>query len=267
MAKTFFTASFLVIFAFIFWSFFWPKTYKPYALQIISSPSAQIFLDGQLAGTTPYQNKNLGKKETMIKLATNSASWSSQVKLNAGTWTIVNRELSENPLLSSGEILALEKGKGLYVISTPDQAEVEIDDKKVGSTPLFIPELSPGDHKIVLSKENYVPRAIQARVHKAYKLVINVQLALKQETLAKLLIPISASSEVTLSKKKIKILPTSTGWLRVRDQPSLAGKEIARINEGEEVVLLQEEKEWFKIRTSQGIEGWISAQFAQKLGG
>jgi len=265
MAKTIFATVFLAIIAFVLWTFFWPKTQKPFALQVISTPSAQIFLDGQPSGMTPYQNKNLGKKETVIKLATTSASWSGQVRLTGGTWTIVNRELSDNPLLGAGETLTLEKGEGLYVISTPDQAQVEVDDKKVGQTPLLVTDLSTGDHKIVISKENYVTRAIQAKTHQSYKLVLSVQLSLGQEALARLLAPLSSTPSATLSEKKIKILSTSTGWLRVRDQPSLAGKEIGRVNQNEEVVLLQEEKDWFKIRTKDNLSGWVSAQYVQKI--
>jgi hypothetical protein len=265
MAKTFFVTLALAIVSFALWTFFWPKVQKPYALQIISSPSAQIFLDSELSGTTPYQNKNLGKSQTIVKLATTSASWSGEVKLTAGTWTIVNRELSDNPLLGAGETLTLEKGKGLYIISTPDQAQVEVDDKKVGQTPLQVLDISPGDHKIVISKEKYVTRAIQAKTHKSYKLVLNVQLSLEQEALARLLAPLTSTPSATLSPKLVKILPTSTGWLRVRDQPSLAGKEIGRIDQGSEVPLLQEEKDWVKIRAEGGLEGWVSAQFAQKV--
>lgn len=64
---------------------------------------------------------------------------------------------------------------------------------------------------------------------------------------------------------KVKILSTGTGWLRVRSGPSKSDPEIAKVNVGDELELLEEQSGWYKIKLADGKEGWISASYAKKL--
>lgn len=64
---------------------------------------------------------------------------------------------------------------------------------------------------------------------------------------------------------KVRIGQTGTGWLRVRSGPGVGNEEISKINVGEEVPFLDEQEGWYKIKLTDGQEGWIAGQFAEKL--
>lgn len=76
---------------------------------------------------------------------------------------------------------------------------------------------------------------------------------------------LSLGETAFVKMEEVKILPTGLGWLRVRDEPSLSGKEIAKVNVGEQLRLLGESNNWYKVKLSDGGEGWLSAQYAKKL--
>ncbi len=63
--------------------------------------------------------------------------------------------------------------------------------------------------------------------------------------------------------KMATVLPTGTGWLRVRESPSLNASEISRVNEGETFSVLEELTGWVKIRISADQEGWVSSSYVR----
>lgn len=226
-------------------------------LKISSSPQgAQVFLDDELVGQTPYENKDLSPKEYSIKLTSDKASWESRVKLNPGTETIIGRDLSGSGLSSAGEILSLEKGKGVTILSFPEQALVSIDGKDSGKTPLKA-DLSSGDHIFMIALPGFLTRSIKATSVDGFNLIVNVSLAAseKETALVKEQTPVA----------KVSVLPTSTGFLRVRDKPSLSGQEIARVAPGDSLELLEEQDGWDKIKLPDGKEGFVSADFVKKI--
>lgn len=58
-----------------------------------------------------------------------------------------------------------------------------------------------------------------------------------------------------------KILETGTGWLRVRDAANLNGIELTRVDVGKEYTVIEETTGWVKIKASDTIEGWVSADY------
>ena len=106
-------------------------------ISVLSTPNeATVFLDNNEVGKTPFEDRNLEVREYNVKLEKEEASWQGKVKLTAQTLTIVNRDLAKDQASSSGEILTLDKGRGITVVSNPPGAEVEIDGKVFGKTPL-----------------------------------------------------------------------------------------------------------------------------------
>ena len=59
------------------------------------------------------------------------------------------------------------------------------------------------------------------------------------------------------------IKPTPLGWLRVRETPSLNGKELTKVNSGETFDTLAQEGDWVKIKVSETLEGWVSATYVE----
>lgn len=242
------------------WNFFPMGNAGPAALQVFSKPPGlPVSINDENVGVTPYKNQNLKAGEVKVTIGTGSATFAKIVKLNSRVSTVVNRELSDNLFLQAGEVLSLEAGAGLVVLSTPEGAKVLVDDKPVGETPLNLPDLEPGTHKVVVTATDFISRSVQVQVHKGYRLILDITLSASEESLRQ------TSSPAPSLLPKVKILSTPTGFLRVRSEPSSGAAEIAQVKPAEELQLLEEKPGWFKIRLGDSREGWISAQYAQKL--
>jgi len=227
-------------------------------LSILSTPSeATVFLDSKEVGKTPFEDKNLDTKEYLVRLEKEDSSWQGKVKLTSGTVTIINRDLAAQEASSAGEVLSLSKGRGVTVISNPSEGEVEIDGKPYGKTPITI-NLSTGDHTITVAHPNYLKRSIRANLPANLNLTVSVDLGLSEADLT------TISAPVINQTQQVKVLQTPTGFLRVRDKPSLSGKEIDRVNVGDKLVLLEETNGWDRIKLTDGTEGFVSSTYVEK---
>ncbi len=63
--------------------------------------------------------------------------------------------------------------------------------------------------------------------------------------------------------KKAVILSTGTGWLRVREKPSLNSGEITKVNVGDKFVYLDEQNSWVKIQLEDSSSGWVYADYVE----
>jgi len=228
-------------------------------IKILSIPEgAEVAIDGVVVGKTPFENSALESTELTLNLSAPSASWSGRVLLNKGTVTIVNRELSSDEASSSGEILTLNEGSGANIISNPQDADVEIDGKIVGKTPIHV-SIQSGEHLFVLSRLGFLKRSVKAVAPSGYNLGLKVDLAISEIDLSNL-----TTAPVTASPR-VKVLQTPTGFLRVRDKPSLNSSEVARVSSGDELILLEEAVSWNKVRLSDGKEGYVASNYVQKI--
>jgi hypothetical protein len=230
-------------------------------VRIESNQKSKVLINGTEVGITPYQNEGMAVGEALISLvpqeATNSA-WQGYVKLNPGTLTIVNRDLSDSPAASSGEVITLEKGSGVTIVSTPTEAVVSIDGAEVGRTPITLSNLPSGEHQFLIGKDNFLKRSIRATVVNDYNLNINVDLSLAQVDLTKIpTVPITSNQEVTVKQ-------TPTGFLRVRKEANITSDEIGRVAPGERLVLIEELSGWMKVKLKDGQEGYVSSTYVAK---
>lgn len=227
-------------------------------ISVMSEPTdAKVFLDGLEVGKTPYEAKDLEPKEYLVKVEKEGMVWQGRVKLGTQTLTVVNRELSSDQTFSAGEILTLDKGKGLIVVSNPSGAEAELDGKSYGQTPISL-DVSSGEHTISLSHANYLKRNIKAIIPDNFNLTVSVDLSLSETDLTTIPTPPIAETP------KLLVLNTPTGFLRVRDKPSLSGKEIGRVNVGDTLILLEELSSWDRVKLTDGTEGYVSSAYVAK---
>lgn len=227
-------------------------------ISVLSQPAdAKVFLNDTEVGKTPYENGDLEPKEYLVKLQKNEMVWQGLVKLKPYTLAVVNRELSPDSSFGAGEILTLDRGKGLTVISNPSDAEVEVDGKLYGVTPVSS-DIPKGEHTISLSHANYLKRNIRAVIPNDFNLIVSVDLALSEADLT------TISTPPIKETLELKVLNTPTGFLRVRDKPSLSGKEIARVKPGDTLILLEEQSGWDRVRLSDGTEGYVSSAYVEK---
>lgn len=239
-------------------------------LQIEATPQATVYIDGEKAGTTPFETVRKPGEITLrlIPIATNGslAPWGTKVTLTQGIKTVIRRDFAETEEQSAGEILSFEKMPGkstsLTIVSLPDAARVNLDGQDRGFTPLPLDDVVAGEHRLIVSQAGYNERQINARAEAGYKLTVVAMLA-------KLAVSEATEEAVLgeeLSQQKIKISDTPTGFLRVRSSSSRNATESGQVKPGEEYVLLEESEDgqWYKIEFAEEKEGWISSEYAEK---
>ena len=228
-------------------------------IKITSIPQdVAVSIDGKEMGKTPYENKGLMPGEYLVKLQSGQGKWEGHIKIQGGTLAVINRELGENIASSSGETLTLAKGKGVTITSQPDGSGVAVDGKDYGKTPLTITDLATGEHTFLLSHDNYLKRSIRAYIPEKLGLFISVDLSLTEVDLA----AIPTTPQTT--QVEVVVKQTPTGFLRVREKASTQSTELARVNTGDTLTVLEEIPSWFKVKLENGVEGYVSATYVTK---
>lgn len=228
-------------------------------IKVLSTPDgADVFVDGKSIGKTPFEASDLKAGLHVVKIQLADTSWQGKVNILGGTESIVNRELSADSSSSAGETLTLEQGKGVSLVSAVSGVDVSVDDKAIGKTPVTL-NLEAGEHTFSLSHPGYLKRSIRALVPQGYNLVIDASLALTEADLSDVV------TTVTTATAKVVVKNTPTGFLRVRDKAGASGTEIARVKPKDELVLLEEQSGWDRVRLDNGKEGFVSAAYVDKL--
>jgi hypothetical protein len=253
---------------------------KKAGILIKSEPTADVFINGQQVGRTPYEETREAG-ELIVKLIPESlekplAPFETKVTLVSGVKTVIEREFGESVDTSSGQIVSFEKVGGnetsLSIVSVPDVAQISIDGQTRGFAPYKTAAISPGEHELIVSMPGYKEKTIEVKTYTGYKLIAFVKLAPSEEATEAGKV---VEEEVPLEEEEVEveILSTPTGFLRVRSEPSTLGEEIGRVAPGERYPLLEEDEEtgWFKIefkRAEEGLPaqaGWVSNQYAEKI--
>lgn len=291
MKKVFFFIIFLFILAgagIFFYQFFWVKNEKG-ALQITSLPESKVYLNGEYIGNTPIcrcpKTDSLDVKNIqemlpvgdytvrLIPTKGNLPEFQEKVTVEKSVLTVVDRKFAEGAS-SEGVVISLtdinnDKTNELTIISIPDKAEVYIDDSLKGQTPLFLKDLTASDHTLSLQKDGYKTKTINIRATNGYKLLAKEYLGIDPSFIAGATTTASSSASISptpsISVTKVRILQTGTGFLRVRDDASLGGKEVGRVSPGQDYALLDEKPGWFEIQMTEKSSGWISSQYAEKV--
>ena len=232
---------------------------KTSGIFVLSLPQeATVYINNKEVGKTPFEDKNLEVGTYTVKIEKSGAWWEGKVNLMPGTVTFINRDLASDSASSAGEILTLEKGKGLTIISNPPEADVEVDGKSWGKTPITV-DAGSGDHTILISRANYLNRSIRANLPSDFNLTVSADLGLSEADLTAVTTPVITQTPQVLVKN------TPTGFLRVRDKPNLNGKEITQVKPGDKLVLLEEQGSWDRVRLADETEGFVSSAYVEKI--
>jgi hypothetical protein len=249
---------------------------KKSGIEILSYPTAKVYIDGKEAGMTPYKNNSMTPGDVAIKLSTATAEWTKEVHLENGANTVINREFGKTTEESGGYVLYFEstgdnKKAGLLVSSNPDRAAVYTDDEIKGYSPIRIDAGGEGDKKLSVSFPGYKTISSFVKLINGYQLVVEADLAKEAVVMPPNTgmtdLTISSSSAQLQSGTMILIKATETGWLRVRAGADSNGAEVARVNPGEKFKLLSEVTGWYQIDLGNGKTGWVSAKYAEKVTG
>jgi len=266
---------------------------KPLAgLEINTTPTSTVFLNGENKGETPYSNKNVKPGSYTLRLVPASGDslppYETKLNLTSKASTVISRSFAQSDLDASGYTLQLqEESSGetyLSVISEPDTINVTLDDRPNGFTPLSKIVIAPGSHSLLVSSPGYLEQTLSINAVKGYNLIVNFKLA--SQTIV-LLPPTqatpSASPEISLSSasptpKSSPVLvstvekpylvvvdnpdtQTSKG-LNVRKEASSSSDVIGKASINEKLKYLGETTEagWFKVEFENNT-GWVSGKY------
>lgn len=256
------------------------KSLEKGALQVTSIPKSNVYLNGKLIGQTPVCkcefSEMISVGEHMLRLVPLSAGllpFEEKIKISKSILTAVDRTF-EKDNVSSGSIVTLnlldnKKDIELLVISIPEKADVFLDSAKVGQTPLLLKDVTDSDHTLNIRKTGYNEKALRIHTVLGYKLLATVFLGIDKNDLNKATDEANLKGEQEISKedklkiKKVVILDTPTGFLRVRNKAILEGLEIDRVYSGESYDLISENNGWYEIKTKSGKQGFVSGQYSE----
>ncbi len=253
-------------------------------LRVDSSPTVTVFLDSKNIGRSPFQDKVNAGSYTMKLVpestTTQLAGWEGSIIVGPSLLTYVNANLSESELSSAVDILWLEKISSkqseLSVTTSPDGANVLVDDITRGVTPLSLSDISPGDHTVTVTNVGFLTRTIKIKTTPGYRVIVTMKLGLSaggqpeaspSPTLTGTITPSptkSATSSADPAKPFITIKDTPTGFLRVRIEPSTSATEAARVNPGDKFHIEDTNNGWYEIVYDGTNTGWVSGQYAEK---
>ena len=249
-------------------------------LQVFSRPAAAVFIDNVMKGNTPYTN-NHPEGEYVLKIvpdgvATSAASWQKKIAISTNSLTYVDVQLESTDIASWADVFWLTKTEGFFnktsglVVETePSGALIYIDNDEKGVSPITVENISPGSHELSVFMPGFSRRSKKINVSEGYQLHSYIKLALDPSQKTQYTIsepdPIATSaSSIKVPSSTVQILDTPTGWLRVRQEPTLDASESARVTPGQRFELLEEQTGWYKIKISSTNQGWISSEYAQK---
>lgn len=231
-----------------------------------ASPRSQVYVNGQLVGTTPFEGRFVTGEAT-IRLLPESlgialSPYETRVALTPGVKTIVRRFFGPTEEESGGEVLSFEKYGGeeasISVVTIPDSAQIKIDGTPRGFAPVKIPRIAPGEHTLSIVATGYLSSTFSVMAQKGYQLTVVSKLGRDPNPST-----IPSPSPTPAPKKTLVILDTPTGFLRVRTEPAKTASEIGQVKPGADYAVLGSENGWYKIEYQGGKEGWVSGEFVK----
>lgn len=239
-------------------------------IEIMSYPTAKVFIDGKEAGMTPYKNTSLVPKDTEIKLIASGLEWNRKIRLENGVTTVIDWEFGKSERESGGYILGMEKTgdknrAGLMISTSPDEAAIMVEGEIRGKSPIKLEDIGEGDKQVTISLPGHKTINVFPKGIRNYLLVLEARLAEEITTTIEAETEL-AKPEPEMEEEMVLIKETETGWLRVRSQPGNSGEEIAKVKPKEKYRLIEEKEGWYKIELPNKNEGWVSAKYAEKYG-
>jgi hypothetical protein len=250
------------------------------ALQVTSSPRSKVYINETYLGQTPLCKCEaadmLQAGEYTIRLVPTDSSlqeFQEKITISQGVLTVVDRKFGKNAQ-SEGSIISLtplddKKKTEMLVVSFPQGASVLLDGQAIGKTPILYDNPTESDHIIQVGKDGYSEKEVRIRTPLGFKLTVAAYLGastsdLTIKTASPSSSPDGTTGTPTPAKQRVTILQTPTGFLRVRDNPSVTGAEVGRVTPGKTYVLNSEEGNWYEIIMDNNSKGWISTDYAQK---
>lgn len=265
---------------------------KKAGIQVTAHPDANVIVNGESVGKTPYyaDNKKPGTYTIQMTAVDSGQTWEGKVELLGGTLTTVHREFADTSDKSHSYTLSFEKlsnnkAAAVSIVSLPANATISIDGKPQGFTPLSL-DIESGPHVFTFTAPGYQDKIVNASVQPGYRLVLSFTMAALDITptptptiatpsaglvtptptkTAVTPLPKQATSSAAIAKPYVEILSTPTGFLRVRETASTSGTELAQVLPGEKFAYKEagSTTSWYQIEYLKGKWGFVSATYAK----
>lgn len=247
------------------------------ALQVTTVPQSKVYLDGKEIGETPLckceAQEMLPTGEYTIRIVPQGgeyAPFEEKITIKKSILTVVDRTFGQGAT-SDGSVITLtplesDERQELLVLSTPDGAEVYINNTLMGVTPLLLKDITDSDQEMKVKKNGYTEKQLRIRTVAGYKLEAKVFLGVNDDAVSLLPSPTASPSATPAPKTAaiVRILPTPNGFLRVREEGSLTAAELTRVRTGDAFPFISEKNDWYEIELEDGTSGWVSSQYARK---
>ncbi len=244
------------------------------ALQVTANFKSKVYLDGKIIGETPLCKCDLKDMITTgdhnIRLVPEQGGFEpfeQRITISSKVLTVVDRSFADIGIASASLIslvpIADKKDAQISVVSFPDSSQVYLDNNLSGQSPLLLKNITDSEHELKLSKEGYKDKIVRIKTILGYKLEVLIFLGIDPQV-ASSSATLNSTQSASLQTTKVTILDTPTGFLRVRQDASLGAAEVAQVKPGETYDLLDEKTGWYQIKLTDGKNGWISSQYAQK---
>jgi len=244
------------------------------ALQVTSAPVSEVYLDGKLIGKTPLCKcdlPNLIKTGDytirLIPLTGDTQPFEQKITVSPKIITVVDRTFGIG-VVGEGSILSFspisdKTDTQISIVSFPDKAQVFLDNTLSGISPIILKKVTPSDHEIKLVKDGYKDKIIKISTKQGFQLDAIIFMSVFAQTSTN--IATSSAPVTPTAKTQVTILSTPTGFLRVRQDPSVGALQIGQVNPGDKFDLLNEQNGWYQIQLPSGTKGWVSSQYAAKI--
>jgi len=248
--------------------------------------------------TLRIEPEDKGKKpyETQVHLYPNT--------LTSVLWSFDGPEPTGAGEILELEPLASKERTELSVITVPEGAKISLDTKSYGLSPAIVESVSAGQYTLSIEAVAHVKKAFGITLQPGYRLHVfsrlikeNDALAAPQDSTPSAQVLPSPSPDVLrieaptasptpgatpkaspkpsptpvltvnqdIPKPYAVVKETGTGWLRVRDEASSTGQEVARVDVGQRYKYLSNMEGWLEIEYAPGKTGWVSGQFAEVI--
>ncbi len=145
---------------------------------------AELYINDEYIGITPYETKDLVPGQNKITLRSSNRQYETTVNFLSNSDKYIHnvsilRDLGVSDLFSSGQDLWFEEDTTdtvLRIISEPSGASVYIDSAEIGKTPFTSSKLTEGDYDLRVEKTGYESQKTRIRIQNGYTSNISVKL-------------------------------------------------------------------------------------------
>ncbi|MBN1162872.1 PEGA domain-containing protein [Patescibacteria group bacterium] len=246
-------------------------------LRIVSEPSgASVYIDGNEVGKTPFLANNLTEGDYDLRIEEEGFE-SQEARINVKSGYTLNITVKLFPAPVPAKVSSFEDSPNLYELSS-DNPLIVVDTQTWAKAVVHWNRTRGIDLKgIGVSKELLFDYFLDYRgnIYDQEGVLVSNETVLSiasgsakgaylgrkadGEGLtpeAKQALETIMGAEISAGKN-VTIKPTATGWLRVRDTPSLSGAEVTTVNVGSTYALIEEAQEWVKIKIDENTQGWV----------